>query len=375
MGNDCSQRVCPFDYAFVDTARGDLNHDGLLDSAGVPVQWSNVAEYEVWPRKGTVFNPVTDEAHFYAECSGKGSCNRDTGECQCFAGFTGSACQRTTCPKDCSGHGICRTLREVAITGANKRETKSVAGHKYFTGVSAPFDYNRWDADKQQTCVCDPSYHGPDCSLRSCPRGDDPLTNTDRWCGGAACTWEVQSLTFASGGTTTFRIGYTDYLNRTHYAYATLDTQDPATGWVAVADRTTKLPGPTTTAGKLMAALRNLPGGVLSRVEVYPLADATSMTYQSRTYEITFVGVSGDVAPLTVKVVNGNSALDCNPDHSTFTATACPASSKAVVEVSRGNYENLVCSGRGTCDSTSGVCKCFTGYTGEACSIQNALPY
>lgn len=127
------------------------------------------------------------------------------------------------CPKDCSGNGVCRTLREIAAGGLNKFVQKGLAGYKQFSGVRSPFDYNRWDADKQQTCICDPGFTGADCAQRMCPRGDDPLTTGSRWCGGATCTWEKQSFTLSNTGLTTFRIGFTDSFNQTHYAYATVD--------------------------------------------------------------------------------------------------------------------------------------------------------
>jgi len=39
-----------------------------------------------------------------------------------------------------------------------------------------------------------------------------------------------------------------------------------------------------------------------------------------------------------------------------------------------GSYEYISqCSNRGTCDTASGLCQCFKGYTGDDCSVQSAL--
>ena len=57
----------------------------------------------------------------------------------------------------CSGNGRCMSLREIAQSNSST--------------------YTDWDADRIRGCVCDPGFQGVACALRSCPKGDDPLTN------------------------------------------------------------------------------------------------------------------------------------------------------------------------------------------------------
>lgn len=42
----------------------------------------------------------------------------------------------------------------------------------------------------------------------------------------------------------------------------------------------------------------------------------------------------------------------------------------AVEEVLKGTKEAIVCSGRGSCDGSSGLCTCYAGYTGDNCDSQ-----
>jgi hypothetical protein len=75
---DCSKRTCPAGKAWADVPAADKT------------------------------------AHRLAECSNRGTCDRSTGQCKCFDGFTGDACNRNKCPNDCSGHGQCLSMRQLA---------------------------------------------------------------------------------------------------------------------------------------------------------------------------------------------------------------------------------------------------------------------
>lgn len=89
------------------------------------------------------------------ECSGKGICNSETGICECFAGYTGSACNIYECKNRCSGHGLC-TLTQYA--------SYDVKGFypQYKSKIPDDSDYTTYG---KSVCVCDREYYGDDCSL------------------------------------------------------------------------------------------------------------------------------------------------------------------------------------------------------------------
>merc|ERR1719261_52113 len=160
-GADCSRRTCP---------RG--------------ISWS--ASYTLDPEG----NDADDKALMCrhqdeVECSDQGKCDRATGMCACFPGYDGSACQRTTCPDDCSGHGTCRSNQDFAYDYAiTKTEQllqpgQGVDGNQGSTerfeqNYRVTYD-NAWDSGMHYGCLCDAGYRGPSCALVECPSSKDAL--------------------------------------------------------------------------------------------------------------------------------------------------------------------------------------------------------
>lgn len=140
------------------------------------------------PRGTSWKEPAAGSKHKTAvECSDAGICDRLTGECTCFPGYEGSACQRTACPNECSGHGVCRSnvdfaidfseavhVQQIAVTPANKNVGASAIPASYYDYFTVTYD-NAWDSDMQYGCLCDIGFRGPDCSLMECPTAEDPM--------------------------------------------------------------------------------------------------------------------------------------------------------------------------------------------------------
>jgi len=184
QASDCSERVCQFGLAHVDSPKGDLDMSG--DIAGAD---TNIAENSfVYPYGTTEQFPAVQNsdlsvlqntAHYYMECSNKGTCDRSSGECSCYDGFDGAACQRTSCPNTCSGHGVCKTIEALA-----KADNQNI--------------YKLWDRQTTMGCECDAGYYGPDCSLRDCKQGVDPLYFDDS----TTVKYSIYNFAIVSNGAT-----------------------------------------------------------------------------------------------------------------------------------------------------------------------------
>lgn len=247
QGNDCNQRTCQFGLAHVDTPKGDLDHDGSLGGPNNHVANNHpVYPYgtrEQFPQmEDTDLRVLTESAHYYMECSNKGTCNRATGECQCFDGYDGVACQRASCPgypASCSGHGTCKSISQLAANDFGN-------------------SYKLWDRDATMGCDCDPGYYGPDCSKRDCKHGVDPLYLDDAATAKYA-TWDVAVLTTGTGFTG-LNIDANSVSTSGQWALRFFDQygEDWLTPAISVSGAT------SATCAEVVAALESLPNNVIA---------------------------------------------------------------------------------------------------------------
>lgn len=182
MGNDCSERVCQFGRSHVDAPKGDLDMSKSFSGANKLIltgsQMYPKGTTEVWTNVDTnsLGVVVDNTGHGYSECSNAGVCLREKGECECFLGYEGSACQRVQCPTAsgamCSGHGVCVTAHRMAeLDNGN--------------------EYKLWDEDTSRGCYCDPGFVGPACGDMECKVGLDPQYFTSPEVSARYANWSI----------------------------------------------------------------------------------------------------------------------------------------------------------------------------------------
>ena len=316
---DCSDRICPYEISWVDTPDKSGKH------------------------------------HRYAECAGAGICNRASGECACFPGYEGKGCVRSTCPNSCSGHGQCTYIEDLSF-GTVPNDYNS----SYYTFAPQSdhtFKYNSWDTKKSRACVCDPEYGEVDCSSRMCPYATDVMDVRNNLL--VAGKFQVQQIILEpdNGASTDSLSGKTIALTFKSKLNESFVTRP------LYIDASTS--GIHKFALDVQYELMRLPNGVIDRVAV-----KGSIIHGSLNLNITFSGnaVQGPQHLLTVKDVSCGDG--CTPQ---LVAPLLAHGTRKVIELQSSDYQSYECGRRGKCDYTSGICGCFTGYTGVACNVITAL--
>lgn len=340
---DCSERICPFEIAWVDTPDVD----------------------------GTF--------HKYAECAGRGICDRVSGECQCFDGYEGEGCARQSCPNSCSGHGTCEFIDELGYRSAYNEYT--TIG---FNDLLAPEElkYFGWDSEKSRGCVCDPQYYDVDCSKRMCPHGNDVLALRDDLL--VSMKYQVQRLAFIfnydipvetlpARVTQTFALTFKTKLNET---FTTIPIVfDPLNKVDRVHSYSNHQDGIAKFANHIQLALLGLPNRVIDGVSVVANiegkanVDTIGAAGAMVNVNITFTGnaVQGHQHPISVE------AYECH-DGCTPKITGLDLQTRTIFQTSSQNeaqkadYNSYECGRRGKCDYQTGLCECYSGYSGENCN-------
>ena len=318
-GGDCSERICPFELAWVDGP----NRDGVK--------------------------------HKYAECANKGTCDRNTGECICFPGYEGKGCGRQSCPAFCNGHGTCEYMKDMKF-GKTYNEYYDGSSLEYsglgYGGVA--IEDHEWDSDRARACVCDPGWTGIACEKRMCPWGQDPMDVIPVGYGSEVD--QVQTITLydaydlnSNFAGQTFALRFTSLLNETFVTQPIM--------W--------EYPD-SVLEGYIQDVLIRLPNKVVDEVAV--TVDST-VDANGVVINITFSGNAVGGKQHQIEVLAKPCQDGCTPKitglmnlrtfHSTTLST--------VQVTTTGSHEAYECSRRGKC--VEGICSCYEGFGGESCQV------
>lgn len=336
---DCSDRICPFELAWVDTPT------------------------------------IHGSFHNYAECSGKGICDRKTGLCECFDGYEGKACKRTSCPNDCSGHGTCEYIEDLPF-GVVWNQYSAVD----FKSDAKRFSYYGWDKGKTRGCVCDAQYADVDCSKRMCPHGTDVLDVRENLLLNEKS--QIQFIQFFQESVTeesqeqTFALKFTSRLNETfttvpiRFNYLS-DVNSPSL----------YQPDATDFVNDVRLALLQLPHQVIDACNVV-IHQYTSTIFS---FSVEFTGDAVQGPQNLLEVIDYKCDIGCTPKVTGLNNLAVSVSSTVSATTKYGTLRNQInetqlsdlnsyeCGRRGKCDYDTGLCACFEGYTGENCNTQTTL--
>jgi hypothetical protein len=314
-GGDCSERTCPSSYSWFDTPNG------------------------------------VDDAHYKVECSNMGVCDKTKGECKCRTNFKGAACERMSCPGGepaCNGHGTCLSqaaLAENSLLHSNFARTDITYG-------KIPNYKYTWDYNKVWGCQCDQDYTGYDCSLRLCPKGDDPITGNGNGPLDPIQVKEIQTIScLAPSGS--FRLRYRNY--------ETIDIpyDSDIYGLESALENLQSVGGATFQGDVTVEVTRGDPNCNATACCAYNRTNGTS--FHGNVMTVYFISELGNLPQMVVSQNNLGIYNNGTGQHEKFVGGKGPVAIHVKTRQD-GTTENAECSNRGICNRANGICACFDGF-------------
>ena len=236
------------------------------------------------------------------------------------------------CPNGCSGHGTCQTAS--TSTGTIK---DSCLCFTHLDGGSTPV----------------PAWTGADCSLRTCPRA------------GAWAAAPAQNNDHVSGD------NHVECANRGSCDRKS-GTCSCATGYAGAACQRCVCPNACNGHGVCQTQKQladdyshNADDNAVSSQFATPDADKDCVDCTGTPNSGAVYDSAWDSGrSVGCKCDSGFAGPDCS-------LRECPSEDDPLG--GPGRSQGRVCSGRGTCDFTTGSCSCFSGYYGERCQSQTVL--
>lgn len=346
-----------------------------------------------------------------AVCSNVGICDYSSGVCTCGGNFVGRACDRLVCgggsSAPCNGHGVCSPMIQAAQSAVNN------VGNPITISYGAnPNNYATWEATRMSVCLCDSGYAGYDCSLLTCPVGDDPMTTEDHV--------EVQLIKCSGTGgsfTLTFRGETTVAMNAATATASTVSralmgldnivgrvdawsTADIRNNNASIPARTFDIVNPSKAlpegfpswayfnfsgsspfgnvmngpngavgftgggAGQLKFSQMN-PGydGRLDEIKNPPFLAPACMSDGSNVLIVKFSSTHGPLPPLKANTALLTTKPGSEASVLVYSGGTTVAVGKVTLKSVKGSTETAVCSNQGLCDTTTGRCNCFPSFS------------
>jgi hypothetical protein len=233
------------------------------------------------------------------------------------------------------------------------------------------FDFHSWDKTKARGCVCDPLYGDVDCSKKMCPYGTDVLDTRDNLLISAKYqTQQIYLVPANQNGGHSSLVGTDNAFSGKTFALTFKSRLNETFTTIPIVANTGDL---RDLVHDIQTALLTLPNRVIDGVSVAAATTAIGVDY-GLLINVTFTGpsVQGPQHLLTVEA--DECQAGCTPKLTGLDLwTKYESISSNITELQLSDFNSYECGRRGKCDYSSGLCTCFTGYTGENCDTLTTL--